>query len=193
MSRSSGCRVGLAPTGKRRFSTAHTQTGHRLQSGRLLDLILRCRINEQYDGRAPGLVRRDCAHPSSPKVSVWPTTGVTTRALLPPARRPAPTLEDVVPPATEQARSYPVKVRLELTTCGLNFPDVEGGRTRLILMRSHGPSSFQVPSVPQRNRKVSANEPQKNRQLAPSGDIASPFTAPELDTRYGRTFLQPAA
>jgi hypothetical protein len=25
----SGCRVGLAPTGKRRLSTAHTQSGHR--------------------------------------------------------------------------------------------------------------------------------------------------------------------
>ena len=26
----SGCRVGLAPTGKRRLVTAHTQSGHRL-------------------------------------------------------------------------------------------------------------------------------------------------------------------
>jgi len=25
----SGCRVGLAPTGKRRLCTAHTRTGHR--------------------------------------------------------------------------------------------------------------------------------------------------------------------
>ncbi|MGO8913801.1 MAG: hypothetical protein ACLQDM_31380, partial [Bradyrhizobium sp.] len=28
----SGCRVGLAPTGKRRLCTAHTQSGHRAMS-----------------------------------------------------------------------------------------------------------------------------------------------------------------
>jgi hypothetical protein len=30
----SGCRVGLAPTGKRRLCTAHTQVGHRSMSGK---------------------------------------------------------------------------------------------------------------------------------------------------------------
>src|ERR1700730_5825079 len=34
----SGCRVGLAPTGKRRLSTAHTQLGHQPPGGSHLDL-----------------------------------------------------------------------------------------------------------------------------------------------------------
>jgi hypothetical protein len=43
---------------------------------------------------------------------------------LPPIRRPA--LENVVP--RNGARSYPVKVRLGLTTFDLDLPDAESGR-----------------------------------------------------------------
>ena len=48
----SGCRVGLAPTGKRRLCTAHTRSRHASVSHRVADDAL-CRDRSQNRGAAP--------------------------------------------------------------------------------------------------------------------------------------------